>query len=132
MRDPNSNTGDPAGRNRRAVGVVDYIADHVAVMQAGRIVEQGEAYTVLGWRPQAYTQHAAGGGAAGGGLDLIDIGCCKQPTICGKWPESASSTITRLLPQLNSIPGRRPRARPQWIRHFPTTKRRFQSESQIS
>ena len=33
------------------IGVVEYIADHVAVMQAGRIVEQGPAEAVL-QRPQ--------------------------------------------------------------------------------
>ena len=38
------------------IGVVEYIADRVAVMQAGRIVEQGRAEDVL-QRPQhAYTQ----------------------------------------------------------------------------
>ena len=38
------------------IGVVEYIADQVAVMQAGRIVEQGGAEAVL-QRPQhAYTQ----------------------------------------------------------------------------
>ena len=30
------------------IGVVEYIADQVAVMQAGRIVEQGRAQAVLG------------------------------------------------------------------------------------
>jgi peptide/nickel transport system ATP-binding protein len=36
--------------------VVEYIADHVAVMQAGRIVEQGPAADVLD-RPQTdYTR----------------------------------------------------------------------------
>ncbi len=33
------------------IGVVEYIADHVAVMQAGRIVEQGPSEAVL-QRPQ--------------------------------------------------------------------------------
>ena len=33
------------------IGVVEYIADHVAVMQAGRIVEQGPGEAVL-QRPQ--------------------------------------------------------------------------------
>ena len=33
------------------IGVVEYIADHVAVMQAGRIVEQGASEAVL-QRPQ--------------------------------------------------------------------------------
>ena len=33
------------------IGVVEYIADHVAVMQVGRIVEQGNGAAVL-WRPQ--------------------------------------------------------------------------------
>jgi peptide/nickel transport system ATP-binding protein len=38
------------------IGVVEYIADEVAVMQAGRIVEQGASADVL-QRPQhAYTR----------------------------------------------------------------------------
>jgi peptide/nickel transport system ATP-binding protein len=38
------------------LGVVEYIADRVAVMQGGRIVEEGAAQAVL-QRPQnAYTQ----------------------------------------------------------------------------
>ena len=38
------------------IGVVEYIADQVAVMQAGRVVEQGSAEAVL-QRPQhAYTR----------------------------------------------------------------------------
>ncbi|MDP3086207.1 MAG: dipeptide ABC transporter ATP-binding protein [Rubrivivax sp.] len=38
------------------IGVVEYIADHVAVMQGGRIVEQGRCDAVLGAPAQAYTQ----------------------------------------------------------------------------
>ena len=38
------------------IGVVEYIADDVAVMQAGRIVEQGPAAAVLSAPQQAYTQ----------------------------------------------------------------------------
>jgi peptide/nickel transport system ATP-binding protein len=38
------------------IGVVEYIADEVAVMQAGRIVEQGDAAAVLGRPAQAYTR----------------------------------------------------------------------------
>jgi peptide/nickel transport system ATP-binding protein len=38
------------------IGVVEYIADEVAVMQAGRIVEQGDAAAVLGRPTQAYTR----------------------------------------------------------------------------
>ena len=39
---------DPHHHN---IGVVEYIADHVAVMHAGRIVEQGSGEAVL-QRPQ--------------------------------------------------------------------------------
>ncbi len=38
------------------IGVVEYIADEVAVMQAGRIVESGPCDTVLGRPRQAYTR----------------------------------------------------------------------------
>jgi len=38
------------------MGVVAYMADRVAVMQAGRIVEQGEALQVLGQPAHAYTR----------------------------------------------------------------------------
>jgi peptide/nickel transport system ATP-binding protein len=38
------------------LGVVDYLADHVAVMRAGQIVEMGEAQKVLHDPEQAYTQ----------------------------------------------------------------------------
>ncbi len=38
------------------IGVVEYIADRVAVMQAGRIEEQGPAAQVLGHPTQAYTR----------------------------------------------------------------------------
>jgi peptide/nickel transport system ATP-binding protein len=38
------------------IGVVEYIADQVAVMQAGRIVEQGPAARVLRAPTQAYTR----------------------------------------------------------------------------
>ena len=38
------------------IGVVEYIADEVAVMQAGRIVESGSAAAVLDAPQQAYTQ----------------------------------------------------------------------------
>jgi peptide/nickel transport system ATP-binding protein len=38
------------------IGVVEYIADSVAVMQGGRIVEQGPAAQVLRQPQQAYTQ----------------------------------------------------------------------------
>ena len=38
------------------IGVVEYIADHVAVMQAGRIVEQGPAETVLRGPQHVYTR----------------------------------------------------------------------------
>jgi microcin C transport system ATP-binding protein len=37
------------------IGVVEYIADHVAVMRAGRIVEQGTCDAVLGSPATAYT-----------------------------------------------------------------------------
>jgi peptide/nickel transport system ATP-binding protein len=37
------------------IGVVEYIADHVAVMRAGRIVEQGTCDAVLGRPATAYT-----------------------------------------------------------------------------
>jgi peptide/nickel transport system ATP-binding protein len=38
------------------IGVVEYIADEVAVMQAGRIVEQGSSDQVLGSPAHAYTR----------------------------------------------------------------------------
>ena len=38
------------------IGVVEYIADHVAVMQAGRIVEQGPARAVLRHPQHEYTR----------------------------------------------------------------------------
>jgi len=38
------------------IGVVEYVADQVAVMQAGRIVESGPCADVLGAPQQAYTQ----------------------------------------------------------------------------
>ena len=38
------------------IGVVEYIADHVAVMQAGRIVEQGDRDAVLGHPQHEYTR----------------------------------------------------------------------------
>ncbi|MCA0175106.1 MAG: dipeptide ABC transporter ATP-binding protein [Proteobacteria bacterium] len=38
------------------IGVVEYIADHVAVMQAGKIVEQGPSVDVLSHPREAYTQ----------------------------------------------------------------------------
>ena len=38
------------------IGVVEYVADQVAVMQAGRIVEQGGAEAVLGQPQHLYTQ----------------------------------------------------------------------------
>ena len=39
------------GPHHHNIGVVEYIADHVAVMHAGRIVEQGSGEAVL-QRPQ--------------------------------------------------------------------------------
>jgi peptide/nickel transport system ATP-binding protein len=39
------------------IGVVEFIADDVAVMQAGRIVEQGAGARVLGTPSQAYTRN---------------------------------------------------------------------------
>ncbi|MBP6903109.1 MAG: ABC transporter ATP-binding protein, partial [Burkholderiaceae bacterium] len=38
------------------IGVVEYIADHIAVMQRGRIVEQGACAEVLGAPREAYTR----------------------------------------------------------------------------
>jgi peptide/nickel transport system ATP-binding protein len=38
------------------IGVVEYIADEVAVMQAGRIVESGACDTVLGAPREDYTR----------------------------------------------------------------------------
>jgi peptide/nickel transport system ATP-binding protein len=38
------------------IGVVEYLAHRVAVMQAGRIVEQGSADAVLGRPEHAYTR----------------------------------------------------------------------------
>ena len=38
------------------IGVVEYIADHVAVMQAGRIVEQGPSEAVLSRPQNEYTR----------------------------------------------------------------------------
>ena len=38
------------------IGVVEYIADEVAVMQAGKIVEAGPSMAVLNHPTQAYTQ----------------------------------------------------------------------------
>jgi peptide/nickel transport system ATP-binding protein len=38
------------------IGVVEYIADHIAVMQTGRIVEQGPCQAVLGSPREAYTR----------------------------------------------------------------------------
>ena len=38
------------------IGVVEYIADHVAVMQAGRIVEQGPGQAVLQQPQHEYTR----------------------------------------------------------------------------
>lgn len=38
------------------IGVVEYLADHIAVMQAGRIVEAGESATLLANPQHAYTQ----------------------------------------------------------------------------
>ena len=62
----------------RNIGVVEYIADHVAVMQAGCIVEQGSGEVVLKRPQHEYTRtllaavqrlhpHAADGGAAATG-----------------------------------------------------------------
>ena len=38
------------------IGVVEYIADRVAVMRAGRIVEQGDSISVLEHPRQDYTR----------------------------------------------------------------------------
>ena len=38
------------------IGVVEYIADRIAVMQSGRIVEQGRCDTVLRQPQHAYTR----------------------------------------------------------------------------
>lgn len=38
------------------IGVVEYIADEVAVMQSGRIVEAGSTEAVLGSPQEAYTR----------------------------------------------------------------------------
>ena len=38
------------------IGVVEYIADHVAVMQRGRIEEQAPRPSVLGIRSRDYTR----------------------------------------------------------------------------
>ena len=38
------------------IGVVEYIADRVAVMRAGKIVEQGDCADVLGHPCEAYTR----------------------------------------------------------------------------
>ncbi len=38
------------------IGVVEYIADRVAVMRAGRIVEQGDSVSVLEHPQDAYTR----------------------------------------------------------------------------
>ena len=38
------------------IGVVEYIADQVAVMRAGAIVEQGDCGSVLGAPQHAYTR----------------------------------------------------------------------------
>ena len=38
------------------IGVVEYIADHIAVMQRGRIEEIGPAQTVLSHPTSAYTR----------------------------------------------------------------------------
>ena len=38
------------------IGVVEYVADEVAVMQAGRIVEAGDCAAVLGDPQQSYTR----------------------------------------------------------------------------
>ena len=38
------------------IGVVEYIADHVAVMRAGKIVEQGACEAVLNQPQDAYTR----------------------------------------------------------------------------
>ena len=38
------------------IGVVEYIADRVAVMRAGRIVEQGDSVSVLEHPTQDYTR----------------------------------------------------------------------------
>ena len=38
------------------IGVVEYIADRVAVMRAGRIVEQGDCATVLEHPQERYTR----------------------------------------------------------------------------
>jgi peptide/nickel transport system ATP-binding protein len=42
------------------IGVVEYIADEVAVMQAGRIVEQGQSEQVLSAPGHAYTRTLLG------------------------------------------------------------------------
>ncbi len=39
------------------IGVVEYIADEVAVMQSGRIVEAGSTAAVLGSPQEAYTRN---------------------------------------------------------------------------
>ena len=48
------------------IGVVEYVADHIVVMRAGRIEEQGDCAQVLAHPGCDYTQPAAGCGAAAG------------------------------------------------------------------
>ena len=52
------------------IGVVEYIADEVAVMQAGRIVEQGASEQVLHSPAHAYTRTLLGRGAAFAGSGI--------------------------------------------------------------
>ena len=56
LKDLQSNLGVSYLFVTHNIGVVEYLADRVAVMQAGQIVETGSAQEVLDAPQQAYTR----------------------------------------------------------------------------
>ncbi len=63
------------------IGVVEYIADEVAVMRGGAIVEQGRCGDVLGSPAARVHAGAAGGGAAFDAGHLRLASCCRPAVV---------------------------------------------------